>query len=224
MVACGLRDPVGGRLGPSLPGGRSIGGRFGRSQIERWRLRPCSRGRMRRSPCVAGAHPLLHERRRKHDREADHEKHDGERLHPIRQADALGQNLHDLESNPASTEIDPQNLPEGSPVRLVNELLESRHRAVPAGGHSLRPHYHQEPVEIGLQLAVMRSIRASRTAAGDRGAPRGWRRRVKADPARSLPWIRSVTSAMHFASRRSSRPDPSVRPARIRSDQGNLQK
>ena len=71
----------------------------------------------------ARPHPFLHESRRQDDREADDEKNDRERLHPLGQSDALGKNLDDLQGDPAGTEIDPQHLPKRAAVDLVDELL-----------------------------------------------------------------------------------------------------
>jgi hypothetical protein len=83
----------------------------------------------RRLGLLAG-HALLDEGRSHHDGEPEEEQHEGERPHPLGEPGRLGELLDDLERDPRAGEVDPEHLPQGAPVDLVDDLLHRLTRAL----------------------------------------------------------------------------------------------
>ena len=56
---------------------------------------------------------------------------------PVGKVEGAGQRVHDLENEPAAHQVDPEHLPEGTTVDLVDQLPESGHGLLHRGGRAI---------------------------------------------------------------------------------------
>ena len=69
--------------------------------------------------------PFLNERRGEDDRKADDEQKKSEGRRPIRQVQRTRQRVDHLKHQPAADHVDPQYLPEGAAVHLVDQFSQT---------------------------------------------------------------------------------------------------